>query len=247
MFKTLIVEDNRFLSEALRAALQAHFPFLVLAKAAGVEEALAKVDSMQPDLIFTDVRLPDGNGLDFTRSIRAAGIESVIVVLTSHDLPEYRKAALRSGANHFMSKASIKLSDIFGVVESILASRFKVLVVAEAPAFSEKMDLYLSRGWPNSVVTCAGDWEQALETADTLKPDLVVVRSEANAEWNRGFREAIGGLRAGGSTVVVSVCDADFADAPAADHRIAYGAELSEAMAAIVNGTLAVQADRLKR
>jgi DNA-binding NarL/FixJ family response regulator len=132
VFKALIVEDNLSFREALRAALQAHFPFLMLEQAAGVQEALRKIDSMQPDLIFTDVRLPDGNGLGLTRSIRAAGIESVIVVLTSHDLPEYRDAALSSGANHFMTKGSASITDIFGVIGSILAARFRVQPCTES-------------------------------------------------------------------------------------------------------------------
>ena len=123
MFKILIVEDNRSFREALGADLQAHFPNLTLLKAAGVQEALATVDSMQPDLIFTDVRLRNGNGLDFSRSIRAAGNKSVIIVLTSHDLPEYREAAFSSGADHFMVKGSVDINDIFAVVESILTSR----------------------------------------------------------------------------------------------------------------------------
>jgi len=126
MFKTLIVEDNHSFSEALRSALQSHFPFLVLEQAAGVQDALRKIDTMQPDLIFSDMRLPDGNGLALTRSIRAAGIESAIIILTSHDLPEYRDAALSSGANHFMTKGSVSITDIFSVIGSILASRFSV-------------------------------------------------------------------------------------------------------------------------
>lgn len=132
MFKALIVEDNRSFSEALRATLQAHFPFLMLEQAAGVQEALGKIDSMQPDLIFSDMRLPDGNGLGLTRSVRAAGIKSVIIILTSHDLPEYRDAALSSGANHFMTKGSVSVTDIFGVIGSILASRFGVRPCTES-------------------------------------------------------------------------------------------------------------------
>ena len=246
MFKTLIVEDNRLFSEALRAALQTHFPFLELMKATGVQEAIAKVESMRPDLIITDMRLPDGNGLDFTRSIRAAGIESVIIVLTSHDLPEYRKKALSSGADYFMSKGSINISDIFDVVESVLATRFTVLVVAEDASFRERMEDFLSHGWPSAVGACAGDWEQALDTAERLKPDLIVVRSDANTEWDRRFREAFVGLRAGGNTAVVSVGDADMADACPVNHRIEKGAEFSQAMVTIINQTLTVRTDRLK-
>jgi DNA-binding NarL/FixJ family response regulator len=79
---------------------------------------------MQPDLMFIDMRIPDGNGLDFTRSIRAAGNKSVIIILTSHDLPEYREAPFSNAADHFMTKGSVDIKDIFAVVESILALRF---------------------------------------------------------------------------------------------------------------------------
>jgi DNA-binding NarL/FixJ family response regulator len=122
-FKILIVEDNRSFREALGASLQAHFPNLNVTAVARVTEARAKVQSMQPDLMFVDMRLPDGNGLDFTSSMRAAGNKFVIIILTSHDLPEYREAASRSGADHFMTKGSVDLNHIFAVVESILASR----------------------------------------------------------------------------------------------------------------------------
>jgi DNA-binding NarL/FixJ family response regulator len=132
MFKALIVEDNRRFGEGLRAALQAHFPRLMLEQAAGVQEALGKIDTLQPDLIVSDMRLPDGNGLELTRTIRAAGIESVIIVLTSHDLPEYREAALGSGANHFMTKGSVSITDIFGIIGSILASRLSTVACAES-------------------------------------------------------------------------------------------------------------------
>lgn len=120
--KILIVEDNRSFREALSTSLQAQFQNLSVTTAARVKEARAKIQSMRPDLIFVDMRLPDGNGLDFTRSIRAEGNKSVIIVLTSHDLPEYREAAFSSGADHFMSKGSVGINDIFAVVESILAS-----------------------------------------------------------------------------------------------------------------------------
>lgn len=124
VFKILIVEDNRSFRETLSTSLQAHFPNLTLMKAARVQDARAMVQSMQPDLIFVDMRLPDGNGLDFTRSIRAAGNKSAIIILTSHDLPEYRDASFSSGADHFMVKGLDDINDIFAVVESIMASRF---------------------------------------------------------------------------------------------------------------------------
>jgi DNA-binding response OmpR family regulator len=120
MLKILIVEDNPGFAELLQAALQERFGFPVL-KAASVREALASAEGAPPDLLFVDLRLPDGNGLQLTRRLRAAGIDALICMLTSHDLPEYREAALRSGADHFLVKGSSGIRDIFGIVQSRLA------------------------------------------------------------------------------------------------------------------------------
>jgi two-component system OmpR family response regulator len=122
--KILIVEDNRSFCEALSTNLQAHFPNLTVTTVARVQQARAKVQSMQPDLIFVDMRLPDGNGLVFTGCLRAGGNKSVIIILSSHDLPEYRDAALSSGADHFVAKGSMDIDDIFTLVQSIPASPF---------------------------------------------------------------------------------------------------------------------------
>lgn len=123
MFKILIVENNLLFSQALRDALQAHFPTAELAQAESVQAALAALESMRPDLIFLDIGLPDGNGLELARRLRAAGVDAVIAIFTTHDLPEYRDEAARSGANHFLVKGSTSLSEIFALAESALASR----------------------------------------------------------------------------------------------------------------------------
>jgi len=122
VFTTLIVEDNPLFSAALHAALHSRFPSLTLATAASVKEALAQIDALRPDLIFMDVVLPDGNGLALVERIRADGNRSVVIVLPSHDVPEYRELAFRSGADHFIGKGSIDLGHLFGLVESIATS-----------------------------------------------------------------------------------------------------------------------------
>ena len=58
MFTILIVEDNFLFLEAVHDALRSHFLFPVVAKAKGVEETLAAVDTMRPDMIFLDIGLP---------------------------------------------------------------------------------------------------------------------------------------------------------------------------------------------
>jgi len=49
----------------------------------------------------------------------------VIVMLTSHDLPEYREAAYRSGASHFFAKDSSNCEEIVTLVESMMLAKGK--------------------------------------------------------------------------------------------------------------------------
>jgi DNA-binding NarL/FixJ family response regulator len=120
MFDTLICEDNAGFRNSLRQLLSGHFPFMHITEAADCKDALHHALTQRFDLIFVDVRLPDGSGLELTRRIKAVFADAVICVLTSYDIPEYRAAALQSGARYFMVKGDVTDADIIAVVESLL-------------------------------------------------------------------------------------------------------------------------------
>lgn len=247
MLAILIVEDNRFFSEALSSALQSRFPFLALAKAAGAKEALAQIQAVRPELIFMDVVLPDGNGLELTRRIRAGGINAVVAVLTSHDLPEYREEAIRSGADHFIGKASMDLGDIFALVESILATRFRALIVAEDAAFMDQISGFLLRIRPGAVIARARNWDEAMDVADALKPSLVLLRSETDPDRERSFCSRMHARCAGSEMSVVRVGDPrpEGRWACPTDYCIATAAAFSPALAAIIDSLPGAGAGRL--
>jgi len=118
-FKTLIVEDNVSFRQTLLEILAARFPFMSIEEAGDGDEALEKIDLSAPDLIFMDIKLSGENGLQLTRKIKAKYSEVVVIVLTSYDFPEYREAAFRFGANHFMVKGRSTNDEILALVESI--------------------------------------------------------------------------------------------------------------------------------
>ena len=82
-----------------------------------------KIDSHPPNLIFMDIRLPEENGLELTRKIKADYPDTIIIILTSHDLPEYREAATRCKANYFLSKGSMTTDEIFKLFKPILLEK----------------------------------------------------------------------------------------------------------------------------
>jgi DNA-binding NarL/FixJ family response regulator len=120
MFKTMLVEDNPSFRHIVKANLQDQFPSMDIIEAADGVEALRKIDFRPPNLILMDITLPGENGLELTRKIKADYPGVTIIILTSHDEPEYREAAIRSKANYFLSKGSIATDEIFKLVKSII-------------------------------------------------------------------------------------------------------------------------------
>lgn len=106
MKRILIVEDNVYFLQFLKETLHARLPSTDILEATNAEEALKKIETTSTDAIFTDLRLPGANGLELTQKIKARYPGVIVVILTNHDLPEYREAAYQFGADHFLSKDS---------------------------------------------------------------------------------------------------------------------------------------------
>jgi DNA-binding NarL/FixJ family response regulator len=175
MLNTLIVEDNSSYRQSLRQLLAERFPAMQIAEAEDGEEALRQALSMHFDLIFTDIRLPRGNGLDLTRAIKTVLVDSVICVITSHDILEYREAAFHNGADHFMVKGESTEAEIVGLVESWLRTRFIALIMVSDASCREQLNRLLSIHWPAMVVTEAISAASGLDHVTTLKPDMVLL------------------------------------------------------------------------
>ena len=97
------------------------FPSMIIEEAVNGKEALQKVEDFLPDIVFMDISLPEGNGLELTRKIKTSHPGIVVVIFTNYDVPEYRDAALRSGATCFIAKSSWTSCQIIELVESILS------------------------------------------------------------------------------------------------------------------------------
>jgi DNA-binding NarL/FixJ family response regulator len=175
MLNTLIVEDNAAYRQSLNQLLAGRFPSMQIAEAADGEEALRHALSRRFDLIFMDIRLPRGNGLDLTKTIKSIFVDAVICVITSHDILEYREVAFRNGADYFMVKGESTDAQIVGLIESLLRTRFITLIIVSDTLSRKQLNMLLSIHWPVMMVEEAVDATTALGHARTLKPDLVLL------------------------------------------------------------------------
>ncbi len=123
MFKTLIVEDNAAYRRSLSDLLRGRFPAMLVLQAETIGEALRKIDENRPGLVFVDIKLREENGLDLARTIRKSYPDTVVAVITSSNLPEYRDASYAAGANYFIPKGDTTSSDILLLVDSILSGQ----------------------------------------------------------------------------------------------------------------------------
>jgi len=96
---------------------------MLVGEAKDCKEAIEKVHSFHPDLIFMDIKLPGGDGLQLTKRIKAQYEKIVIIIVTNYDLPEYRQAIYKCGASYFVSKSSSTRDKIVSMVESIVSDK----------------------------------------------------------------------------------------------------------------------------
>lgn len=118
MLQVLLVEDNAAYRESLRQLLWQGFQDMQIAEAADGADALRQALAKRFDLIFMDIRLPAGNGLDLTKAVKTVFPDSVICVVSSHAILEYREAAYRNGADHFMVKGEPTGTEIVELVQT---------------------------------------------------------------------------------------------------------------------------------
>jgi two-component system response regulator YesN len=116
----LIVEDSPIFRETLRSLLCAWFPGLKICEAEGVEEGHAQFREHEPRVVFVDVGLPDGNGLDLVKQIKQESPATAVAVCTSHDQPAYEEAARACGADCFLPKSTLDPKRLSGVVRQAL-------------------------------------------------------------------------------------------------------------------------------
>jgi diguanylate cyclase (GGDEF)-like protein len=100
----LVVEDDPFIADALEEVLQ-EFGYAVTVASTG-HRALESMQANRPDLVLLDLTLPDVDGLDLTRQLRADPRWNAvpIIALTARDHLNDRVAGLREGLDDYLTK-----------------------------------------------------------------------------------------------------------------------------------------------
>ena len=102
--KILIVDDHALLREGLQSLLSAEPGMRVVGTAENAESGIEKIASLHPDVVLTDLAMPETGSVDAVRLIREAHPDVRLIALTFHKEDGYIHAALQAGADGYILK-----------------------------------------------------------------------------------------------------------------------------------------------
>jgi DNA-binding NarL/FixJ family response regulator len=127
--KILLADDHREFLEVASRFLADHRGIDVVGSARSGKEAVQMAKDLSPDLVLMDLSMPDLNGLEATRRIKALKPPPMVVMLTLYDAPEIQSCARAAGADHFITK-----SDFGDSLPPLLVRLFPGLSFAQSGA-----------------------------------------------------------------------------------------------------------------
>jgi len=102
--RVLLADDHQIIREGLRSLLTDQKDIEVVAEADNGRSALTFVEKIRPDIVLMDIAMPDINGIEATRQIKAATPDIRILALSMHSDQRFVGDMLRAGASGYLLK-----------------------------------------------------------------------------------------------------------------------------------------------
>jgi DNA-binding NarL/FixJ family response regulator len=101
--RILIADDHELVRQGMRTILSTEPDWVVCGEATTGRQALAMTLELQPDILITDIGLPEMNGLEVTRRVRST-LPVAVLIVTMHDDDQLVQEAIAAGASGYVLK-----------------------------------------------------------------------------------------------------------------------------------------------
>lgn len=102
--KILLADDHPLTRSGIAEFIRREPTFELVAEAQDGVEAWELIQKLSPDVALLDIRMPEMDGVSVAQKVKAAGVSTAILMLTSYDAQQYVIASLRAGAHGFVLK-----------------------------------------------------------------------------------------------------------------------------------------------
>jgi two-component system response regulator DesR len=186
--RVLLAEDQTMLRGALAALLDLEADISVVAQAANGREALRLARMHAPDVIVTDIEMPEKTGLEFAADLKASDSKARIISLTTFARPGYLRRALDAGARGYLLKER-PASELAEAIRRVHSGLRAIDPALATEAWSADEDPLSDR--ERQILQRAGDGRSSAEIAAELRLSEGTVRnylSEAIAKLGAANR-----------------------------------------------------------
>ncbi len=174
--RILLVDDHEVVRLGLRALLDQHPDFDVVAEAATVKDAVERTDLFKPDVVVMDIRLKGGSGIDACQEIMDKHPETKVIMLTSYAEDEMLFSAIRAGAAGYVLK-QIGGDDLVRAIEAV--GRGEALL---DPAVTQRVFQEVRK---------AAREEEASAFVELTQQEMHVLQQVAEGKTNRQIAESL--------------------------------------------------------
>jgi DNA-binding NarL/FixJ family response regulator len=122
MIRVFLLDDHEVVRRGLVDLLQAEDDIEVVGESGSAQEATRRIPALRPDVAVLDARLPDGNGIDVCRDVRAVDSTIKGLILTSYEDDEALFAAIMAGASGYVLK-QIRGTDLVDAIRRVAAGQ----------------------------------------------------------------------------------------------------------------------------
>jgi len=186
--RVLLAEDQTMLRGALSQLLELEPDITVIAQAANGREAQRLAREHGPDVIVTDIEMPEMTGLEFAAALKESESRAKVIILTTFARPGYLRRALDAGARGYLLKER-PASELAEAIRRVHAGLRAVDPALAAEAWGADEDPLSDR--ERQILQRAGDGRSSAEIANELRLSEGTVRnylSEAIAKLGAANR-----------------------------------------------------------
>lgn len=118
--RILVVDDHDVVRQGVRLILRSRPEWAVVDEASNGVEAVEKIKTQKPDLVVLDISMPQKDGLEVIRDVKALGSESKILVLSMHNAKELVSRVRDLGASGYIVKTNAA-QDLIRAIDDIFS------------------------------------------------------------------------------------------------------------------------------
>ncbi|MEL7144733.1 MAG: response regulator transcription factor [Bacteroidota bacterium] len=176
MINAVLADDHELVRQGIKVLLEDDGNIAVVAEASDGHEAIEQIGAVKPDILITDIRMPEMDGLQTTRAVKEKYPGVKILVLSMHDDEDYIMKSVEFGADGYLLKDTSK-SEFVKAIDMVMSGQ---------KYFSGDISNILV----NSYLTYKGKGTPEKKTASAAKQLLTKRESQILSKIYRGISNA---------------------------------------------------------